>query len=251
MSSEWKDHWNNNHSTENHTHVYKYFSTVDEHWKECIVGNCDSTTAAQPHVYDNNQDSVCNECGFRREIKEEDTTPNNFVDVNADSYYHDAVFWASKMNITTGTDTTHFSPRMTCTRAQAVTFLWRAAGSPKPKTGIMPFGDIAAGSYYYDAVLWAFENNITTGTDASHFSPRMTCTRAQIVTFLWRALRSPIVNTVNPFIDVSADTYYVNAVLWAVKENVTTGTSDSTFSPSDDCTRAQIVTFLYRALTAK
>ena len=169
-----------------------------------------------------------------------------FVDVPAGSYYEDAVDWAVENGITQGTDDTHFSPDGICTRAQAVTFLWRAAGSPKPETRTMPFTDIPAGSYYYDAVLWAVENGITKGTSDTTFSPNMTCTRAQIVAFLWRSEKSPAAGTANPFADVKSTAYYADAVLWAVKENITKGTTSTTFSPDADCTRAQIVTFLWR-----
>ena len=169
-----------------------------------------------------------------------------FVDVATGSYYEDAVDWAVGNGITQGTDATHFSPDGICTRAQAVTFLWRAAGSPKPETRTMPFTDIPAGSYYYDAVLWAVENDITKGTSDTTFSPNMTCTRAQIVAFLWRSEKSPAAGTANPFADVKSTAYYADAVLWAVKEDITKGTTSTTFSPDADCTRAQIVTFLWR-----
>ena len=169
-----------------------------------------------------------------------------FVDVATGSYYEDAVDWAVENGITKGTDDTHFSPDGICTRAQAVTFLWRAAGSPKPETRTMPFTDVPVGSYYYDAVLWAVENGITKGTSDTTFSPNMTCTRAQIVAFLWRSEKSPAAGTANPFADVKSTAYYAVAVLWAVKENITKGTTNTTFSPNADCTRAQIVTFLWR-----
>ena len=169
-----------------------------------------------------------------------------FVDVATGSYYEDAVDWAVENGITKGTDDTHFSPDGICTRAQAVTFLWRAAGSPEPETRAMPFADIPVGSYYYDAVLWAVENGITKGTSDTTFTPNMTCTRAQIVAFLWRSEKSPAAGTANPFADVKSTAYYADAVLWAVKENITKGTTNTTFSPDADCTRAQIVTFLYR-----
>ena len=169
-----------------------------------------------------------------------------FVDVATGSYYEDAVDWAVENGITQGTDDTHFSPDGICTRAQAATFLWRAAGSPKPETRTMPFTDVPAGSYYYDAVLWAVENGITKGTSNTTFSPNMTCTRAQIVTFLWRSEKSPAAGTANLFVDVKSTVYYADAVLWAVKEDITKGTTNTTFSPDADCTRAQIVTFLWR-----
>ena len=169
-----------------------------------------------------------------------------FVDVATGSYYEDAVDWAVENGITKGTDDTHFSPDGICTRAQAVTFLWRTAGSPKPEIRTMPFTDVPVGSYYYDAVLWAVGNGITKGTSDTTFSPNMTCTRAQIVAFLWRSEKSPAAGTANPFADVKSTVYYADAVLWAVKEDITKGTTNTTFSPDADCTRAQIVTFLWR-----
>lgn len=171
-----------------------------------------------------------------------------FVDVPEGSYYEEAVNWAVENGITTGTDATHFTPDGICTRAQAVTFLWRAVGSPAAKSSAMPFADVKSGSYYYDAVLWAVENGITKGTSETMFSPNATCSRAQIVTFLWRSQKSPAAGTANPFTDVKASAYYADAVLWAVKEDVTKGTTATTFSPDDNCTRAQIVTFIWRAL---
>ena len=175
------------------------------------------------------------------------TGKNPFTDVPAGSYYEDAVIWAVDKGITTGTSATTFNPNGICTRAQAVTFLWRAAGSPAAKSAVMPFTDVKAGSYYYDAVLWAVEQGITKGTSDTMFSPDATCTRAQIVTFLWRSQKSPAAGTANPFTDVKASAYYADAVLWAVKHNITVGTTFSIFSPDEECTRAQIVTFLYRA----
>ncbi|MDY3281650.1 S-layer homology domain-containing protein [Dysosmobacter sp.] len=173
---------------------------------------------------------------------------NPFADVPSGSYYFDAVIWANRNNITGGTDASHFSPDRACTRAQAVTFLWRAAGSPAPKSSVNPFTDVSKGSYYYSAVLWAVENGITNGTTATTFSPNATCKRAQIVTFLWRAQKAPAAGTANPFTDVAADAYYANAVLWAAKNGITGGTTATTFSPNATCKRAQIVTFLYRCL---
>ena len=177
-----------------------------------------------------------------------DTPDQFFLDVPENAYYYNAVQWAAEKGITGGTDATHFSPNATCTRAQAVTFLWRAAGSPAPKSSTMPFTDVPAGSYYEAAVLWAVENGITKGTSDTTFSPNANCSRGQIVTFLWRSLRSPAAGSANPFNDVTADAYYADAVLWAVKAGITNGTSSVTFSPNANCTRAQIVTFIWRAL---
>ena len=169
-----------------------------------------------------------------------------FVDVATGIYYEDAVDWAVENGITTGVSANRFDPNGVCTRAQAVTFLWRAAGSPEPETRAMPFADVPVGSYYYDAVLWAVENGITKGTSDTRFSPDDTCTRAQIVTFLWRSEKSPAAGSRNPFADVKSTAYYADAVLWAVREDITKGTTSTTFSPDADCTRAQIVTFLWR-----
>ena len=169
-----------------------------------------------------------------------------FKDVPANAYYYEAVKWAQEKGITGGIGNGLFGPNDPCTRAQIVTFLWRAAGSPEPETLAMPFTDIPVGSYYYDAVLWAVENDITKGTSDTTFSPTMTCTRAQIVAFLWRSEKSPAAGTANPFADVKSTAYYADAVLWAAKEDITKGTTHPTFSPGADCTRAQIVPFLWR-----
>ena len=173
---------------------------------------------------------------------------NPFTDVPSGAYYEDAVIWAVKNGITGGTSATTFAPNGFCTRAQAVTFLWRAAGSPAPKSTAMAFTDVPAGSYYYDAVLWAIENDVTKGTSDTTFSPNANCSRGQIVTFLWRSQKSPDAAAANPFTDVAADAYYTSAVLWAVEKSITGGTSAATFSPSANCTRAQIVTFIYRCM---
>ena len=175
------------------------------------------------------------------------TAQNPFVDVKEGAYYYDAVLWAVEQKITSGTSATTFSPDASCTRAQMVTFLWRAAGSPKVENGKNPFADVKADAYYYDAVLWAVEKGVTSGTSATTFSPDATVTRGQTVTFLYRNAGSPEVSGTRPFTDVEADAYYAKAVQWAVQQKITTGTSETTFSPMSDCTRGQIVTFLYRA----
>lgn len=170
----------------------------------------------------------------------------DFADVSTDAYYYEAVKWAAKKGITGGTGDGTFNPNGSCTRAHIVTFLWRAAGSPAPKSTVS-FADVPAGSYYAKAVAWAVENGITLGTGDGTFSPNATCTRAQSVTFLYRALGTAP-TTVNGFTDVPADAFYADAVAWAVESGVTNGTSASTFSPNNGCTRAQIVTFLYRTM---
>ena len=178
----------------------------------------------------------------------EDCPGNVFTDMPAKgNWAHDAIDWAIVYKVTTGTSATTFSPNAGCTRAQVVTFLWRAAGEPEPTGTSNPFTDVKEGAYYYKAVLWAVENKVTTGTSTTTFSPDATCTRAQIVTFLWRFEGEPASSTTtNPFTDVKAGAYYEKAVLWASETGVTVGTSATTFSPDDTCTRAQVVTFLYR-----
>ncbi len=173
---------------------------------------------------------------------------NPFTDVPSGAYYEDAVIWAVKKDITSGTSATTFNPDGSCTRAQAVTFLWRAAGSPETKSAAMPFTDVPAGSYFEKAVLWAVENGITKGTSDTTFSPDAFCTRAQIVTFLWRAGGSPAVSGNSAFSDVAADAYYAAAVAWAEKNGVTGGIGGGLFGSDNTCTRAQIVTFLHRAM---
>ncbi len=181
------------------------------------------------------------------EVAESSATP--FIDIKAGAYYEQAVIWAINQKITNGTSKGKFSPEDPCTRGQIVTFLWRASGSPDPTTTENPFADIATDAYYYKAVLWAVENGITTGTGKGKFSPEATCTRGQVATFLWRAQGKPApTSSDNPFNDVNSDTYYYNAILWAVEKGVTNGTGKGKFSPDASCTRGQIVTFLYRAL---
>lgn len=172
----------------------------------------------------------------------------SFTDVPAGAYYEEAVGWAVDKGITMGTSESTFTPDGVCTRAQAVTFLWRAAGSPAAKAGSLPFADVKAGSYYDDAVRWAVENGITVGTSATTFSPNATCSRAQIVTFLWRTQKSPAAGSANPFDDVADSAYYADAVQWAVQKDITKGTGATAFSPDANCIRAQIVTFLYRSM---
>lgn len=168
-----------------------------------------------------------------------------FTDMPADAYYAEAVKWAVTEGITSGTTATTFSPNSGCTRGQVVTFLWRAAGEPEPSSTVNPFTDVSADAYNYKAILWAYENGITGGTTATTFAPNATCTRAQIVTFLYRA-NGQTVDSGNVFTDVPADAYYADAVNWAVAEGITGGTTATTFAPNATCTRAQVVTFLYR-----
>ena len=181
---------------------------------------------------------------------DDNTMLNYFVDVKAGDYFYDAVKWAAEKGITSGTDATHFTPNAACTRAQIVTFLWRAAGSPEPK-GTGSFADVPADSYYTKAVAWAVENGITGGTGDGKFSPNATCTREQAVAFLYRASGSPAVSGGSAFNDVAANAYYADAVAWAEKNEITGGIGGGLFGSGNDCTRAQIVTFLYRTYQGK
>ena len=174
-----------------------------------------------------------------------------FTDVAEGAYYADAVAWAIQNKVTSGVSATTFAPNASCTRGQMVTFLWKAAGSPEPKSLTTAFTDVKSGAYYEKAVAWAVENKVTTGTSATTFSPDATVTRGQSVTFLWKANNSPAAEGTSAFADVAAGVYYAPAVAWAVEKGVTSGMSATTFAPNSDCTRAQIVTFLYRAASAK
>ena len=175
------------------------------------------------------------------------TETGRFADVPKGAYYSGAVDWAVAKGITTGIDDTRFAPNASCTRAQMVTFLWRAAGSPEPVGRENPFADVRSDAYYAKAVLWAVEKGVTQGADASHFSPSATVNRAQSVTFLYRFCGERADGSI-PFTDIAEGAYYYDAVLWAVAQSVTNGTSATAFSPGADCTRGQIVTFLYRAM---
>ncbi|MBE7049880.1 MAG: hypothetical protein E7394_03810, partial [Ruminococcaceae bacterium] len=179
----------------------------------------------------------------------QETEKSAFVDVAKGEYYYDAVMWAVENGITSGTGVNTFSPNSICTRAQVVTFLHRMIASPEPAAIDMPFVDVTKDAYYYKPVKWAFGSKITGGTSDTTFSPDANCTRAQVVTFLWRTAGQPKPSGKNnPFTDVKEDNYYYDAVLWAVENKITGGTSATTFSPDSNCTRAQVVTFLYRFL---
>jgi hypothetical protein len=170
-----------------------------------------------------------------------------FTDVPENTWYTGAIEWAVEKGITQGTSDTTFSPLLNCTRAQVVTFLWRAAGSPEPTTTENPFTDVVDDNDYYKAILWAAETGITEGTSETTFSPSDVCTRAQVVTFLWRANGKPDTDaSAESFTDVSEGKYYSDAVAWAVEQNITDGVGDGKFAPATICNRAQVVTFLYR-----
>ena len=184
--------------------------------------------------------------------KPQDTKSNPFVDVIKGQYYYDAVLWAAENGITGGTSANTFSPDANCSRAQVVTFLHRMIASPEPAAITLPFADVKTSDYFYKPVKWAYGSKITGGTSNTTFSPDESCTRAQVVTFLWRTAGQQKASVIsNPFTDVKADSYYYDAVLWAVENGITGGTSANTFSPDDSCTRGQVVTFLYRFINAE
>ena len=192
-------------------------------------------------------DFVDGECSRCDEVEPSEPGVNPFVDVPEDIYFYEPVMWAVENEITKGTDATHFSPDASVNRAQVVTFLWRAAGSPEPTSTNNPFVDVTEKDFFYKAVLWAVENGITKGTDATHFAPTLDCNRAQVVTFLWRAAGKPeATSTNNPFVDVAEGDFFYDAVLWAVEAGVTKGVSTTAFGVDGICNRAQVVTFLYR-----
>ena len=204
---------------------------------------------------------ICTDCGAEetRAIarltdwndSDPEPLPNPFTDVKESDYFYEPVLWAYADGITTGTTATTFTPNGTCTRAQVVTFLWRAMGCPEPGFNRRPFTDVDSSEYYYKAVLWAVEKGITTGTSATTFDPNGSCTRAQVVTFLWRAAGSPEPTSPrHSFTDISPAEYYYDAVLWAVENQITNGMTQTTFEPGRTCTRGQVVTFLWRYLTA-
>ena len=226
---------------------YAYVAGVVEIGIEHNFGNW--TTVTQPtYVKSGLSQRICSGCG-ETESRVIEPIGNPFTDVAAGAYYEAPVLWAVDTGITKGTSAVTFEPDSKCTRDQVVTFLWRAAGCPEPALEKNPFTDVTETDYFYEAVLWAVENQITKGIDQTHFGPGLECTRGQVATFLWRTLGEPESTfSTHPFRDIQATDYYFNAVLWAVEAGVTNGTSDNTFEPNSTCTRGQIVTFLHRAL---
>lgn len=175
-------------------------------------------------------------------------TTTGFTDVPKTAWYYDAVNWAVKKGIAAGTSKTTFSPNQVCTRAQAITFLWRNAGSPDvTKSVANKFSDVKSSDWYYKAVMWAVSKNITSGTSATTFSPSKTCSRCEIVTFMWKANGKKKAAVKNPFTDVKVSDWYYEPVMWAVANGITSGVTKTTFAPKDSCTRAQVVTFLYNS----
>ena len=190
---------------------------------------------------------TCENCGFE-ETRSTGNPVNPFIDVPAGAYYEAPVLWAVEQNVTSGIGNNMFGPDQSCLRSQVVTFLWRASGEPEPGSTWNPFVDVKESDYFYKAVLWAVEEGITTGMDATHFGYDKECTRGQVAAFLWRYAGKPEPYGIDPFLDVIASDFCYDAVLWAVENGVTKGMGDGIFAPNDPCTRAQIVTFLYRAL---
>ncbi|MGN0316270.1 MAG: leucine-rich repeat protein [Fusicatenibacter sp.] len=211
-------------------------------WSEWYI------TKDPTYLKEGTKERCCEKCNA---IETQTLAPlgNPFTDVAEDAYYYNSVLWAVENGITKGTSDSTFSPDKTCKRAEVVTFLWRAAGEPEPEKQTSPFTDITKEDYYYSAVLWAVEQGITAGTTDTLFSPSAPCTRAQVAVFLWRAEGKPEPSiTENPFTDVNENAYYYKAVLWAVENEITFGTGNGKFEPNSTCTRAQIVSFLYRAI---
>ena len=221
---------------------------LGHHWGEWI-SNGDATVDK-----DGTKTRTCSACGEKETVtdvgsKLPEVITNPFVDVQEGRYYYDAVLWAVAENVTNGKEETHFMPNDICTRSEVVTFLWRAAGCPAPKSEENPFVDISENRFYYEAVLWAAEAGITKGVDQTHFAPDQTVSRGEFVTFLWRYQGEPAVSGSNPFADVASNRFYSEAVLWAYQNGVTNGVDETHFAPTNACTRGQVVTFLYRQMT--
>ena len=233
-------------------HIEEYEYDDEYHWLVCTY--CGMVGESGKHEYDNSKDATCNVCDYERVIKKPSSGgssvggsffTNPFSDVNKSDYFYKAVMWAVQQGITAGIGDGQFGPHIDCTRAQVVTMLWRAAGSPRV-TAENPFTDVSVNDYYYNAVLWAVKEGITAGTSATTFSPNKTCSRAEIMTFVWKAIGAPAAKGANTFADVAADAYYATAVIWAAENGVTAGTGANTFAPDMICSRAQTVTFLWK-----
>ena len=216
-----------------------------------VVDEAVAPTHTKEGLTEGSHCSVCNKVLKKQEKIEALGYDNSFTDVNTTDFFYTPVVWAQKNNITTGVGNNQFAPDQACSRAQVVTFLWRANSSPEPATQVNPFTDVSRDAYYFKAILWAVENGITAGYGSDTiFNPDGACTRAQVATFMWRAAGNPdIRGAVNPFIDLEAGGFYYDAVLWAVESGITNGYgSDTIFNPDGICTRGQIVTFLYRGM---
>ena len=228
-------------------HEHEYEAVVTE--PTCTTGGYTTYTCACGDSYIADETAALgHEWNGTKCVRCDATRNNPFVDVPEESYFINPVLWAVENGITTGVGDTHFAPDGACTRGQVVTFLWRAMGEPEHSVTENPFVDVTEEDYYYDAVLWAYENGITTGVGATHFNPAGECGREQVVTFLWRTMGEPASDAEVSFTDVAADAYYATAVAWAVENGITTGLDVTFFGVGTVCTRAQVVTFLYRTL---
>lgn len=223
-----------------------YLEALGHDWDDGIVTQQPTETEPGTRLF------TCMRCGVTKTetIPELNAMFNPFSDVKPGKYYYIPVLWAFWRGITSGMDETHFGPGLTCTRGQIVTFLWNAMGQPAPTITDCPFVDVKEGKFYYQAMLWALEMGITSGKDETHFAPNESCTRGQIVTFLWNAMGRPEPTiTSSPFEDVKEGKYYYDAMLWALESGVTSGIDETHFGPNQTCTRGQAVTFHYKTLS--
>ena len=242
-TGEWENHaWNI-------VKMGRYYYNVDSTWDAVYVQakqNGIYTLRCNDNFIDHIRDAEYNTTSFNTSYPMGPTDYCPFVDVRGVDFFFDPVVWAVQERVTNGLSDTTFGPYQTCTRGQVVTFLWRARGCPSPMSLSNPFTDVSTTDYFYQPVLWAYTSGVTEGVSKTNFGPKQSCTRAQVVTFMWRARSKPTVSGSNPFTDVAPGAYYYDAVLWAVSQEITNGTSAMTFSPNQTCTRGQIVTFLYR-----
>ena len=229
-------------------HSFEWFlmeapDCTTEGWEQGKCTGCGEVqTRSVPALDHDWEGNSCLRCGQVRS--------NPFTDVPEGSFFYDPVLWAVKNGITSGTTPTTFDPNGSCMRAHVVTFLWRALGQPEPSTTVNPFVDVKPSDFYYKAVLWAVENGVTAGMDATHFGPTAYCNRAQVVTFLYRTVGQPPVSSDScPFTDVKSTDFFYKPVLWAVENGITAGLTATTFGPNAICNRAQVVTFLYRSFS--
>lgn len=232
---------------ENTEHNYSY-TTKDENTESNIETDVNTDTEKDTDTNTETDTNIDTEKDTDTDNNTNTDTNKNikFTDVPSNAYYNEAINWAVENNITSGISATQFSPDKTCTRGQVVSFIWRAMGQPEPTINENPFIDVSENDYNYKAILWAYENGIASGITNNIFGSDEYCTRSQVVTFLWRAAGQQTTTLNNSFIDVRKNSYFINAINWAVENGITSGTSNSTFGVDEYCTRSQVVTFLYR-----